>query len=105
MALTQEQIAATPKALAGIRVVDFTWVRAGPWATRWLGENQVNFAVTDEHRIYIEDYIQNQIGSEALELGETRLITFALVQEAVEAAGQLNEKQLQNLSQYTSALT
>ena len=25
------------KALAGIRVVDFSWVRAGQWATRWLG--------------------------------------------------------------------
>src|SRR5436309_12193399 len=26
-----------PRALDNIRVVDVSWVRAGPWATRWLG--------------------------------------------------------------------
>ena len=74
-------------------------------ATRWLSENQAGYEVTNEHRIYIEDYIQNRIGSQGLEIGEQITISYDMVKEAVSAAGQMQGSQLQNLTQYTPALT
>ncbi len=74
-------------------------------ATRYLSQNTIDYAVTNEHRIYIEDYIKDNVGSRPLAVGEEQTISFELIREAVAAAGQLNEQQLHNLSQYTYALT
>jgi benzylsuccinate CoA-transferase BbsF subunit len=35
--MPENDVMSQPRALENIRVVDFSWVRAGPWATRWLG--------------------------------------------------------------------
>lgn len=73
-------------------------------ATRYLADKPLSYAVTNEHRIYIEDYVQKKIGAARLEVGDERSIPFALIEEAVEAAGELSPAQLKNLSKYTSAL-
>lgn len=73
--------------------------------TRFLAENQTDYQVTNEHRIYIEDYIQNRIGKQGLALGQEQAISFELIKEAIASAKNLNDSQLRNLSQYTYVLT
>lgn len=70
-------------------------------AERWLEENQAGYDVTAEHKIYIEDYIKDQISRKGLQLGAEQEISYQLVADAVAAAKELNEKQLKNLSKYT----
>lgn len=114
--VTQEELAQESAALPEPRKTDQAFVevaQAGEGTThlarrattRWLAENQAGYNVTNEHRIYIEDYIQNRLGTAPLALGAEQAVGFDLIQEAVAAAGQLNESQLSNLSQYTSALS
>ncbi len=70
----------------------------GHLQTRGGGEN-----LTAEHKVFIEDYIQKNLDHSTgwLQFGETVEVPVELVEEAVEEAEQLNEEQLQNLSQYT----
>lgn len=73
--------------------------------TRWLSENQAGYTVTNEHRIYIEDYIRRHVeGGKQVKIGESRTVSYDLIAEAVQKAGQLNERQLQNLTRYSSVL-
>ncbi len=57
--------------------------------------------LTKEHKIYIEDYLQNRTGTEWLQLGETRSFSDNLIEEAIDASGTLGDKQLENLEQFS----
>lgn len=114
--VTQDQLKAEAEKLTEPRKTDDAYVevaQAGEGithlsrraVTRYLAENQADYEITNEHRIFIEDYIQNRIGTQGLSLGQELPISFELIKEAVAAAQQLNSNQLQNLSQYTYVLT
>lgn len=73
-------------------------------ATRYLASNDVGYAVTNEHRIYIEDYIQKHLARHPVQIGSQETISFELVKQATESAQQLTEKQLHNLTKYVHVL-
>ncbi|HLC48969.1 MAG TPA: hypothetical protein VJI96_01110 [Candidatus Andersenbacteria bacterium] len=72
--------------------------------TRYLSDHEVGYTLTNEHRIYIEDFIRKNIPKHPVRIGMEETISFELVQQAVEAAGKLTAPQLKNLTKYTSAL-
>ena len=57
--------------------------------------------LTEEHKIYIEDYLQNKTGSQGLEIGDQETFSEDLIQEAISNANKLSPKSLENLSKYT----
>src|SRR3990167_3346538 len=73
-------------------------------ATRYLADHETGYSVTNEHRIYIEDYIRKHMEKGSVSVGAEKTISFDLVKQAIESAGKLTPKQLKNLTQYTGAL-
>lgn len=109
-------LAETSKALPEARTTDTAYVEvaqkgdglthlARRAATRYLTDREAGYAVTNEHRIYIEDYIRKNVARHPVSIGMEETISFELIKEAVESAGKLNAKQLKNLTKYTHVLT
>lgn len=58
-----------------------------------------------EQKIYAEDYAQNRIGAEFLEVGQKISFSKDLLKEAVEKSEGLEQWQIENLKQYTSRVS
>ncbi len=57
--------------------------------------------LTNEHRIYIEDYVQMRMDVSFVQEGDSITISGDLLEEAVEKAHELTDAELQNLKQYS----
>lgn len=70
----------------------------------YLAKNNKQSELNNEQKIYVEDYLQNKTGTDALQLGESRDFTVALIDEAIQASKQLDEGQLKNLEKYSQVV-
>ena len=61
-----------------------------------------NQNLTNEHKIYVEDYLKDQIGSRPLEIGEEIAFSEDLIKEAINASLELSPEQLNNLEKYSA---
>jgi len=59
-------------------------------------------SLTKEHKIYIEDYLQNRIGEEFLNIGETRQFTEKLIKQAIDSSKKLTQEQLDKITPYAN---
>lgn len=59
-----------------------------------------NETLIPEQKIYAEDYLKRQIGSQPLEIGQTIEFQTDMIKTGIEKAKQLNEKQIENLSKF-----
>ncbi len=57
--------------------------------------------LSSEHKIFVEDYVQNHIGDRKLQVGETISISESLIVEGINKAQGLSAEELQNLENFT----
>lgn len=69
----------------------------------YLVENAV--LLSNEQKIYAEDYVQNKTGEELLRVGESLSFQKNLLDEAVQRAQALEQWQIENLKQYSATVS
>jgi len=72
---------------------------------QYLQETGKDKELTKEHKIYIEDYLQNKTGAESLKVDETRSFSKILIKQAIQHSKQLTQKQLTQITPYANLVT
>lgn len=68
---------------------------------QYLSENN-DSTLTASHKVYVEDYLKNKIGSQGIGIGHTETISKVSIEGAIAASKKLSQSQLDNLKKYTS---
>lgn len=71
---------------------------------KYLKETNREENLTKEHKVYIEDYLQNKRGERWLVLGEKMSFSGQEIEEAIQKSLKLSQDQLENLKQFTTFL-
>jgi len=68
----------------------------------YLKNNSKN--LTNEHKVFIEDYLKDKTGSRQLEVGEEINFSEKLIEEAINTSAELSAEQLKNLEKYSTLI-
>ncbi|NTW13701.1 MAG: hypothetical protein HGA31_01585 [Candidatus Moranbacteria bacterium] len=69
-------------------------------------EKNADSSITAEHKIYIEDYLRKNVGHQGgVRVGTSVEFSKDLIQKAVAASKNLNERQLENLKKYSARVS
>jgi len=72
---------------------------------RHIAAAEPDYEVTAEHKVWMEDYLKDQVGRKSLALGENVEIQKELVRNAVAEAKKLTDAQRKNLTRYSQLVT
>ena len=69
-------------------------------------DKNADSSLTNEHRIYIEDYLRKKVGHQGgVKTGTNVEFSKDLIKQAIDASKQLNDRQLQNLKKYSARVS